>query len=74
MFKLKYNSDDIIKRYKIKLTIQRFAQRHEINYIEIFALIIRCKSRRIFLAIVTIMSMIFIQIDMVKVYLKSLFD
>lgn len=44
---------------------------HEIDYIETFALTIRRKSLRIFLAIAIIMEMIFIQIDVVGVYLKS---
>lgn len=42
-----------------------------INYNEIFALTIRQESLRIFLAIVTILEMILLEIDIIGTYLKS---
>lgn len=71
---MKYNSDNTIERYKVRLIAQRFAQVYEIDYIETFTSIIRYKSLRIFLAIVAIIGIIFIQINVVRAYLKSAFN
>lgn len=71
MFKVKYNSNGSIERYKTRLVAQKFFQVHGINYTEIFALIIRCKLLRIFLAIATILEMIFMQMDVISAYLES---
>lgn len=60
MFKIKYNFDGIIEVYKVRRVTQRFAWIHEINYIKTFAPTIRHKFRRIFLAIIVMISMIFI--------------
>ena len=60
VFKVKYNSDSLVKRYKAKLVGQGFYQVNGIDYTKIFALTIRCKSLRIFLAIATILEMILI--------------
>ena len=57
---MKYNSDNYIERYKARLVAQRFSQVHGIDYMKIFAPIIRCKLLRILLAIITILEMILI--------------
>lgn len=72
MFKVKYHPDGSIKRYKRQLVAQGFAYVHEIDYIEIFALKIRRESLSIFLAIVTMIEMILLQINIIGAYLKSL--
>lgn len=72
--RVKYNSNSSIERYKAKLVAQRFSQIQGIDYKETFALIIKCKSPRIFLAIATMLKMIFIQMDVIDAYLKSAFD
>ena len=74
VFKVKYNLDGSIERYKARLVAQRFFQVHEIDYTETFSPTIRCKSLRIFLAIIAMLGMILIQMDMVSVYLESLFS
>lgn len=60
VFKVKYNSDDSIKRYKIRLIVQGFSQIYGIDYTKIFAAIIRHKSLKIFLAITIILEKILI--------------
>lgn len=57
---MKYNFDISIERYKAKLVAQSFFQIHRIVYIEIVAPIIRRELLRIFLAIATILRIIFI--------------
>lgn len=74
MFKVKYNSDGSIEKYKAKLIIQKFFQVYKIDYTKIFTLTIRHESLKIFLAIATILEIILIQIDVIDVYLKSIFS
>lgn len=71
MFRVKYNLDVFIERYKMRLVVQRFFQIHEINNIEIFSLTIKCESLRTSLAIAAMLIMILIQMDVVDAYLKS---
>ena len=67
---MKYYLDGLIVRYKKHLIAQKFLQVYKINYIEIFALIIRQELLRIFLAIVVILGMIILYIDIINTYLK----
>lgn len=60
MFKMKYNPNSFIKKYKTKVVVQKFSQIYGINNIKIFALIIKCKLLRIFLDITIILKIIFI--------------
>lgn len=71
VFKVKYNSDGSIEKYKARLVAQGFCQIHEIDYTETFAPTIRRESLRIFLAIDTMLGMILMQIDVISAYLKS---
>ena len=72
MFKIKYNLDDSIERYKVRLVVQKFFQVYRIDYTDIFIPIIRRKSLKIFLAITVMREMILIQIDVIDVYLESI--
>lgn len=47
---------------------------HRIDHIKIFALTIKYELLRIFLAIATILKIIIIQIDVIRAYLKSVFN
>ena len=71
MFKVKYNFDGFIEKYKARLVAQRFSQVHRIDYIETFLPTIRYKSLKIFLAIAAMLGIILIQMDMVGAYLES---
>lgn len=46
MFKVKYNLDKFIKRYKAKLVAQKFSQVYGIDYMETFVPTIRGESLR----------------------------
>ena len=74
VFKVKYNSDGSVERYKARLVAQGFYQLHGIDYTETFASTIRHKSLRIFLAIATMLGMILIQMDVIGAYLESALD
>ena len=74
VFRVKYNSDSSIERYKARLVAQRFYQVHRIDYTETFAPTIRHESLRIFLAIATMLGMILIQMDVIGAYLESALD
>lgn len=50
-----------------------FIQVHKIHYIGTFALILRRKLLRIFLGITTLLRKIFLQMDVIGIYIKSLF-
>ena len=71
VFKVKYNLDGSIKRYKPRLVTQKFSQVYRIDYTEIFALIIKHKLLRIFLVIAIILGIILVQINTVRSYLES---
>ena len=60
VFKVKYNLDGSIERYKARLVIQRFFQVHRIDCIETFSPPIRCISLKIFLDIAVMLEMILI--------------
>lgn len=57
---MKYNLDSFIKKYKARLIVQEFFQIYRIDYIKTFALTIRYKLLRIFLAITAILGMILV--------------
>lgn len=70
MFKLKYNSDVSIERYKARLA-QKSSQVNRINHTEIFAPTIKRESLKIFLAIAIMLEIILIQMDLMHAYLES---
>ena len=71
VFEVNYYLNSSIERYKTRLVAQRFSQVHGIDYTKTFVLTVRRKSLRIFLAIAIILEMIFIQMDIIGVYLGS---
>lgn len=72
VFKVKYNSDGSIERFKARLVVQGFSQVPGIDFIETFASTVRRESLRIFMAIATILGFLVHQIDIVGAYLESL--
>ena len=71
VFKVKYQANSSIERFKPHLVTQGFFQVHGIDYTETFATIIRRESLRIFLAIALILEMILLQIDIIGAYLEN---
>ena len=52
VFKIKYNENRLLEKYKARLVAQGFSQQEGIDYKETFAPIVRKESLRIYLAIV----------------------
>ena len=71
VFKVKYDPDGSIERYKAGLVTQGFSQVHGIDHIETFATTIRRESLRIFLAIAAVLGLILLQMDVIGAYLES---
>lgn len=71
VFKVKYNSNGSIERYKVRLIVQKFSQIYGINYTETFASIIRHESLIMFLAIIAILMIILMQVDIIRAYIES---
>ena len=73
VFKVNYNSNGSVERFKARLVAQGFSQVAGINFIETFAPTVRRELLRIFLAIATILGLIVHQVD-IGAYLESLLD
>ena len=71
MLKVKYQADGSIKRFKARLVAQSFSQVYGIRYTKTIAPTIRRKSIKIFLAIATMLGMIFFQMNVIGAYLES---
>ena len=57
MFKVKYDENERIVKYKARLVAQEFSQHEDINYEKTFAPTVRKKSLRIFLVIVAALNL-----------------
>jgi len=71
VFKLKLESDGTIKRYKARLVARGFSQTKGIDYFETFAPLVRYKSVRIILSMVTKHDMELMQFDIKTAFLNS---
>ena len=74
VFRVKYNPDGSVARFKARLVAQGFSQVPGIDFTETFALTVRRKSLRIYLAICAFLGLIIDQVDIVEAYLESLLD
>lgn len=41
MYKIKYNNDGIVERYKVKLVVKGYTQTYDIDYTETFTSIVK---------------------------------
>ena len=57
MFKVKYDENERIVKYKVRLVMQEFSQHKDINYEKTFTSTVRKKSLRIFLTIVAALNL-----------------
>lgn len=73
VFKVKYYLDGLVVRFKARLVAQRFSQVQKIDFSEIFASTVRKKSLHIYLAFCLMLNLFIYQVDIVSVYLESLF-
>ena len=74
MFKVKYNPDGSVAKFKIKLVVQKFSPVLNIDFVETFALTVKKKSLPIYLALCLMLNLFIYQVDIMKVYLESLLD
>lgn len=74
VFKVKYNTDGSVSRFKARLVAQRFSQVQGIDFTETFAPTVRRESVCIYLAICVALNLIIHQVDIVGAYLESLLD
>ena len=51
VFKVKRNSDGSINKYKARLDVKGYIQRHGVDYEEVFALVVRIETVRFILAL-----------------------
>ena len=54
MIKIKMHIDDTLIKFKVKFIIRKFSQMYDINYTNIFVLIIKFDIFRLFLIIITL--------------------
>lgn len=74
VFKIKYNTDESIARFKAKLVAQRFSQVQGIDFSETFAPTTSRKSLQIYLAICEALNLFVHQVDLIEAYLKRSLD
>ena len=71
MFKIKYDENELIEKYKACLIAQEFLQQEGIDYEKTFASTVQKESLRIYLTIVAALNLKLHQIDVVAAYLIS---
>ena len=71
MFKIKYNENELIEKYKACLVAQEFLQQEGIDYEETFTPTVQKESLRLYLTIVTVINLELHQMDIVAAYLIS---
>jgi Reverse transcriptase (RNA-dependent DNA polymerase) len=74
MYKLKYNIDGSIERYKVRLVVKVYTQTHEINYEEIFALVAKMNIVRIYFSIAVNHNWTLYQLDVKNIFLQQTLD
>ena len=71
MFKIKYDENKLIEKYKACLIAQEFLQQEGIDYEKTFAPTVQKEFLRIYLTIVTALNLKLHQMDVVAAYLIS---
>lgn len=74
VFKVKYNTDGSVARFKARLVAQGFSQIPGIDFAETFAPTVKRESLRIYLALCLMLNLFIHQVDIVGAYLESLLD
>ena len=70
VFKIKYNPDGTIHRYKSRLVARGFTQLESIDYYETFAPTLRFESLRLLFAIAAYLGLLIYQLDVNNAYLN----
>ena len=71
VFKVKYNSDATVERYKARLVAQGFTQRSGIDYNETFAPVVKFQSVRVILALAVLRNAKVSQLDIKTAFLRD---
>ena len=71
MFKIKYNENGLIEKYKACLIAQEFSQQEGIDYEKTFTPTVQKESLRIYLTIVAALNLKLHQMNVVAAYLIS---
>ena len=71
MYKVKYNDDDSINRYKAHLVAKDYAQQHNIDYGETFAPVVKMTTVCVFLVVVAVKGWHLHQMDVKNVLLQG---
>ena len=71
IFKKKYHSDGYIEKYKARLVTKSFTKKHNIDYFDTFALVIRISSISVFLALTFVHKLVIHQMDVKTTFLNG---
>jgi hypothetical protein len=71
VFKIKKNADGTIERYKARWVARGFSQKHDIDYTEVFAPVIRYSSVRTLLAIANLHDLDLYGLDVSNAFARS---
>lgn len=74
VFKIKYNSDGTIDKYKARLVARGFTQVEDIDFHETFAPTLRFESLRMLIAFAMMYGLLIHQLDVDDAYLNSVLD
>ena len=74
IYRLKYNTDDVIERYKARIIAKEYSQKEGIDYTETFIPVIKFASIRLFLAIIAKEDYEIHQIDIQSAFLNRELD
>jgi hypothetical protein len=74
VFKRKLNADGSIERYKARLVIQGFRQRYGIDYVDVFAPVVRASTVRWFFSLVASADLECHTIDIKNAFIQSTLD
>lgn len=74
VFRIKYNPDGSISKYKARLVAKDFAQTQGVDYNETFSLVVKASTIRIILSLVVMQGWIIRQVDVDNAFLKGFLE
>ena len=74
VFKIKYNPDGTILKYKVRLVAKGFHQTHSVDYTETFSPVVKASTVRVVLSITVMNNWLLRQIDVNNVFLNGILD